>query len=84
MRPVTNLRLVKGASVAPPVEPAPPLDPARIDAILGRLRRIWLMHPELRLGQILFTVDPMFGALTPDDTWVPALDAFIARYCEKP
>lgn len=84
MRPVTNLRLVKGTSIAPLAEPASPHDPARIDAILGRLRRIWLMHPELRLGQILFTIDPLLGALTPDDTWVPALDQFIARYCEKP
>lgn len=28
-------------------------DPARIDAMLERLRQVWQAHPDLRLGQLV-------------------------------
>ena len=28
-------------------------DPARIDKILAQIKRIWVAHPDMRLGQLL-------------------------------
>lgn len=36
-------------------------DPARIDRMLGRIRRIWAACPDMRLGQLLSN-----AACTPD------------------
>lgn len=29
-------------------------DPARIDGVLEAIRRVWVEHPDMRLGQLLF------------------------------
>jgi uncharacterized protein YihD (DUF1040 family) len=39
-------------------------DPARIDAVLARLRAVWQRHPDMRLGQLVAN-GAKFGPDTP-------------------
>jgi uncharacterized protein YihD (DUF1040 family) len=54
-------------------------DPARIDRLLDALRRYWMQHPDLRLGQIVCNasgeVDPFY---LEDEVLIDVLEGEVA------
>lgn len=74
-------------------------DPARIDRILGKLRSLWMLTTDQRLGQLLENAlsaelavrqeadaDGHVGLLvwsTDDDRWELAIDRMLARYRDE-
>lgn len=61
-----------------------PRDPKRIQIVLDNVRRVWEMYPDLRLGQLIFSLaecarpgcDPFY---VEEDDLLFGVDQFIAR-----
>lgn len=54
-------------------------DPARIPAILDRLRKVWEAHPDLRLGQLVVNAGAQLPHIDPfyieDEPLITRLEA---------
>ncbi len=60
-------------------------DPSRIDHVLEAIRKVWILKPDMRLGQLLFNAlrargDPASDLFSVDDTaLVRKVDSFAER-----
>lgn len=55
------------------------IDKSRIETIVDRLKRVWLLHPELRLAQLIGNVHQTDPYYIKDVDFVKMIEAF---YCE--
>ena len=61
-------------------------DPARIDRIIGRLRFLWKLHPDQRLGQLVANLAPRDQTFHVEDDQMEATIASVIEHgwCGEP
>ena len=54
-------------------------DPARIASLLDQLHELWLLYPDLRLGQLLEVLRPpgKQSFYVEDDVWLKRIEEYI-------